>query len=185
MEKAVYEWMNAYHFFPKRIENLYEIVHHYRCENKYKLANVFYQIAKNVLREKIDKDSYLFLHNDIYTFKLDYEYTIIAYYLDNKKIKDDVVSILNHSDDQSINHSLMQNLKFYENFLQPMKIIDLTNQCIFSLNEESVLFNSSSSCLLENEEKNGYLLNVRYVNYSINERGQYLNCEKLIKMIFI
>ena len=180
IEKAIYEWMNGYHTFPKRVENLYEIVLHYRYESKHKIANVYYQIAKNVLKEKIDKDGYLFLHNDIYTFKLDYEYTILAYYLDNKKINDEVVSILNHSDDQSINHSLMQNLKFYKNTIESVKVIDLTNQCIFSLNEEYTLFNSSSSCLLKNEEKNGYLLNVRYVNYSINEKGQYLNCDKYI-----
>jgi hypothetical protein len=31
-----------------------------------------------------------------------------------------------------------------------------------------------------NEKKDGYLLNIRYVNYYINESGNYLNCDKHI-----
>ena len=180
MEKAIYEWMNGYQFYPKRIENLYEIVYHYRFISKHKLANIYYQIAKNILKENIDKDSYLFLHNDIYTFKLDYEYTIIAYYLDDKKIDNQIVPVLNHSDDDSTNHSLFKNLKFYKNILKPSQVIDLSNKCVLSLNDEYTLFNSSSSSLLQNKEKNGYLLNIRYVNYYINPTGQYLNCDRYI-----
>jgi hypothetical protein len=48
------------------------------------------------------------------------------------------------------------------------------------VNGEDITFYSSSSCLLPNEKKDGYLLNVRYVNYYINERGNYLYCDKHI-----
>ena len=180
IENAIYEWMNAYNKCPTRIENLYEIVNYYRYKGENKLANIYYQIANDVLKQKLDKESYLFLHNDIYTFKLYYEYSIIAYYLDVKNINEEIISILNHSDNSEINHNLMNNLKFYKDVLKPTFLHNLSNHIVYSINGEPTKFNSSSSCLLENEKKDGYLLNIRYVNYYINSQGQYENCEKHI-----
>ena len=180
IENAIFEWMNAYTKCPLRIENLYEIVNYYRFKGENKLANIYYQIANNILNQKLDKDSYLFLHNEIYTFKLRYEYSIIAYYLDVKNINDEIVSILNHSDNQEINHNLMNNIKFYKDILQPKNIYDFTNKISYLLSGEETNFNSSSSCLIENEKKDGYIANIRYVNYCITNNGQYQNCEKYI-----
>jgi tetratricopeptide (TPR) repeat protein len=180
---AICYWMDGYNFYPKRVENLYEIVTHYRHISKNKLANVFYQLAKNILDQKLDKDNYLFLHNDVYTFKLYYEYSIIGYYLGVSKINDEVVNILNHSDDGGINNSLLNNMKFYKDILKPIQTVNLTNNFIVSVNGENTSFCSSSSCLIHNENKDGYLLNVRYVNYYITDKGQYLNCDKHIATI--
>jgi tetratricopeptide (TPR) repeat protein len=183
MENAIFEWMNAFSKCPTRVENLYEIIHYYRNKGDNILANIYYQIAINILKQKLDKESYLFLHNDIYTFKLYYEYTVFAFYLNIKNINDEIVEILNNSNDYCINNNLMNNLKFYKNFLTPKIVHNFTNNIIYSLNEESISFNSSSSCLIENNEKNGYLMNIRYVNYFINNKGNYLNCEKHISTI--
>jgi tetratricopeptide (TPR) repeat protein len=177
---AVYYWMLGYDYYPKRVENLYEIVNHYRHSSNHKLSNIYYQIAKKVLEEKLDKDNYLFLHNDVYTHKLDYEYTIIGFYLGIPNMNNEVVSILNNSDDSSINNNLKNNLKFYKDFLKPLKTIDLTNTKIIPVNGENTNFYSSSSCLIHNEKKDGYLLNIRYVNYYINDQGYYLYCDKHI-----
>ena len=46
MANAIYWWLEAYNFFPNRIENLYEIIHHYRCVGKNKLAYGFYLMAE-------------------------------------------------------------------------------------------------------------------------------------------
>ena len=177
---AIYYWIHGYDYYPKRVENLYEIVHHYRCINKYKLAQMYYQMAKNILSQDLDKDSYLFLHNDIYTYKLDYEYSIIGYYLGITDINEEVIRILNHSDDQSIISNLFTNMKFYKDMLNPIRTVDFTNQDISTVNGENTPFNSSSSCLIPNSAGNGYLMNVRYVNYYINQYGGYQNCEKHI-----
>ena len=42
------------------------------------------------------------------------------------------------------------------------------------------IFYSSSSSLINNPYENGYLMNVRYVNYLIDNNGNYLNCDKHI-----
>jgi tetratricopeptide (TPR) repeat protein len=96
---AIYYWLNGYNYYQKRVENLYEVVNHYRWVSQHKLAHLYYNMAKDILKENLDKDSYLFLHNDVYTYKLDYEFTIFACYVGIHNINDEVVTVFNHCDD--------------------------------------------------------------------------------------
>jgi tetratricopeptide (TPR) repeat protein len=183
---AIYTWLEGYDYLPERLEGLYEIIHHYRNISKHKLALHFYELAIKILNEKHNIDNYLFLHNDIYKYKLDYEYTIIACYVDIKNINDKVVSILNRSTDKQINNNLLNNMKFYKDILKPIQTINCDNiinmNINFNNNTNNIKLYSSSSCLIPNiyENNNGYLMNVRYVNYFINDNGGYLNCDKNI-----
>ena len=178
MEEAVYSWMNGYNFSQLRVENLYEIIHHYRNTSKHKLAELFYNMASVILSKKLNKDSYLFLHNDIYTFKLDYEHTIFAFYNKVKDISEQIIKVLNNSHDGSINSNLFSNMKFYKQVLSANKKINFSNVTKISVNNEDIDFNSSSSCLIKS--KDGYIMNMRYVNYYITSSGSYLNCDKNI-----
>jgi len=179
---AIYNWLAAYDFLPIRIENLYEIVNHYRYISKHKLAGHFHNIAQLVLKQNNDRDNFLFLHNDIYTYKLDYEFTIFALYIGINNINDQVVQILNKCNDSLINNNLFSNMKFYKDILKSTQIINFGNSVVKNINGENIGFYSSSSCLIPNpfENKNGYLMNIRYVNYLINDKGNYLNCDKHI-----
>jgi tetratricopeptide (TPR) repeat protein len=177
MSNAVYSWLNGYHLLPERLEGIYEIINHYRIISKHKTAHMFYKIAIDILNKNYNKDSYLFLHNDIYSYKIFYEYTIFSAYIGNSNINDEVVTILNVCNNKTTVNNLFQNMKFYKDVLKHDKI-NLDNKKNILVNNENILFNSSSSCLLPT--KNGYLLNVRYVNYNITETGSYTNCEKNI-----
>jgi tetratricopeptide (TPR) repeat protein len=179
MEDAICAWMNGYNFSQLRVENLYEIIHHYRNTSKHKLADLFYTMASNVLSKKLNKDSYLFLHNDVYTYKIDYEYSIFAFYNNIKNISEQIIKVLNNSHDGSINSNLLSNMKFYKQVLSASKKINFSNITKISVNNEDIDFNSSSSCLIKSKN-NGYLMNMRYVNYYINSGGNYLNCDKHI-----
>jgi tetratricopeptide (TPR) repeat protein len=179
MEQAICAWMNAYNFSQLRVENLYEIIHHYRNISKHKLAELFYNIASNVLSKTVDKDKFLFLHNDVYTFKIYYEYTIFAFYNSVKDISQQIIKVLNHSHDSPINSNLFTNMKYYKQVLTANKKINFSNVTKISVNNEDIDFNSSSSCLI-NSKHGGYIMNVRYVNYYINSGGNYLNCDKNI-----
>jgi tetratricopeptide (TPR) repeat protein len=181
-EKAISAWLNAFNVIPNRIENLYEIVRHYRVDSKHNLANLFYQIASNAVKSLAprEKDSFLFLHNDIYTYKLDYEYTIFSSYVGVKKINDHAVIVFNNCNDHIIHQNLMSNMKFYKDILPQAARMIFDDSRYLSVNGEMTKFNSSSSCIIPNPSGNGYLLNIRYVNFVITERGEYLNCEKHI-----
>ena len=45
MNNAICSWMNGYQVYPNRIENLFEIIEHYRYEGKNQLAYLFYSIV--------------------------------------------------------------------------------------------------------------------------------------------
>lgn len=177
---AIVYWLNAYDYLPDRIESLYEIVTHYRVISKHKLALHFYNLAINMLSKNIDKDSFLFLKNDIYTHKIFYEYTIFASYVGVKNINAEVVKVLNNSDDNMCNTNLFSNMKFYKHILQPEKVLVFDSKTNINVNNDFIDFYSSSSCLIPNEANDGYLMNVRYVNYYVTEIGSYINCDKNI-----
>jgi len=191
MNDAICCWLSSIEALPERLETVYEIIHHYRNEGKNKLVVHFYKMAKEILDKKIFRDDYLFLHNDVYTYKIYYEYSVAAFYIGIKNINDEIVQILNHSNDVSINNNLFQNMKFYKDILTPKHMYVFDNKMTALINEVNIDFHSSSSCLIhkklhdknshdEGDVEGKYLMNIRYVNYYITENGSYINCEKNI-----
>jgi len=180
IDDAIKYWTEGFEFYSQRLEGLYEIIKHYRIISKHKLANLFYQQAKQILDLKLDRNSYLFLQDDIYTSKLYYEYTIFAAYVDVKSINDEVIKVLNNSFDNNEVNNMLSNMKFYkDNLIQKNKIV-IDDKIISVINNENTLLYSSSSCLIPNQNNDGYFMNVRYVNYLIDDNGSYLNCDKYI-----
>jgi len=179
---AIQTWLEGYDFYPDRLEGIYEIIHYYRNNSKHKLCNVFYELAKKILDKKLNKDSYLFLHNDIYTYKIYYEYLIFIYYLGCRNVNNEIVEVFNNCKDDNILNNVFKNLQFYKDRLVPMIKINLDNSIDIDLNGIKTKFNSSSSSIIKNPDpsKNTYLMNVRYVNYYITDQGRYMNCEKYI-----
>ena len=177
---AIRYWMEGYNFYPDRLEGLYEVLQHYRLTSKHRLGDMIYQLARKILNLNKNRDHYLFLHNDIYTSKIYYEYTIIASYLGIKDINYEIIQILNNSKDGNETNNLLSNMKFYKNILPQKGRIILDNTISSNINNEDITFKSSSSCLIPNIKNNGYNLNIRYVNYDITENGSYLNCDKHI-----
>jgi glycosyltransferase involved in cell wall biosynthesis len=177
--EAFLVWLEGYEYYPDRLEAIYEIILHYRCNSKHKLCEIYYNIAKNVLDKKLKRDGYLFLHDDIYTFKIFYEFTIFAAYNGINNINDEIIKILNHSNDHNINNNLLSNMKFYKDILKKKKTFVFDNIITHKVDNEDKPFLSSSSCLIKNGN-DGYKMNIRYVNYYIQENGNYINCEKNI-----
>jgi tetratricopeptide (TPR) repeat protein len=177
-EKAIYYWLLGYDFYSDRIEGLYNIICHYRIEGKQKLAKIYYDIALSVLNKKINHHNFLFTEYNIYNYKLYIEYTIIAYYLGIKNINDEVVIILNHCKNETETNLLFSNMKFYKDVLiqKDKKILDSSFKDTFFDVEHT--FISSSSCMIPQEY--GYLMNVRYVNYIMNDKQQYIYKESVI-----
>ena len=181
MDDAVKYWMEGFNYYPERLEGIYEIILHYRLTSKHKLAQMFYKEALYYLKQNLNKDNYLFLHNDVYTYKLYYEYSIISAYIGNKNINNEVINILNNNTNQTENNNLLENMKFYKSILQPkttLKLDSKYNNIYFG--ENNFKFNSSSSCLIKNCNNSGYKLNIRYVNYNIQPNGYYTDCDKHI-----
>ena len=178
MEKAICSWLEGYSYLSNRIENLYEIVKYYRETSKHNLSHNFYKMAKDVIARNEDRTGFLFLHNDVYTYKIDYEYTIIASYLNVKNIGDEFVHIFNLSDEGSMLDNILSNLKFYKDILKATHTLKFDDTITDIINGMSYEMRSTSSCILQKDsiEGGGYCLNIRYVNYYIDDKGGYLNC---------
>lgn len=191
--KAIYYWCNAYSIIPERIENIYEIVKQYREIKNFNMAEIFYNLGKKILDLKLDYDKYLFVHYDIYKYKLDYEYSIFAYYIGIENINSQIITILNNCDDQNIIKNLLLNMKLYKYIIKPILEIDITSKINYSFKDnyfynnneslekyENIEFKSSSCSIIENNNKDGYIINMRLVNYTIDSKGNYNSSENKI-----
>jgi tetratricopeptide (TPR) repeat protein len=178
MEKAICSWLEGYSYLPNRIENLYEIIKYYRDTSKHNLSHNFYKMAKEVIARGEDRTGFLFLHNDIYEYKIDYEYTIISSYLNVKNIGDEFVHIFNVSNEGYMLDNILSNLKFYKDILKATHTLKFDDKITDIINGENVELQSTSSCIIQTDSSqvNKYCLNIRYVNYYINDKGLYLNC---------
>lgn len=178
--EALGYWLEGYEFYPERLEGIYEIIKHYRIIGKQKLSMIFYNLAKTILNKNEDRDEYLFLNNDVYTFKIFYEFTIIAAYCGFKNIDNEFIKVFNNSTNNLELNNLLSNYKFYKHSLPIKTLHNLNNSCKININNENLDFNSTSSCLIKKPNNNGFYLNIRYVNWTVDNQGNYNNCDKHI-----
>jgi hypothetical protein len=151
----------------ENIENLYNIINYYKNNNKQKISYLFYLIAKSLM------DKYSIHDNRIY-----YDYTIIAYYNNIININDEIIYILNNSNDKNINTNLLKNMRYYKFILEPCNTIILDETININFNNEEIQLYSSSCSILKQDDN--YIANIRYVNYYINDNGYFLNCGKYL-----
>ena len=182
MGDAIYYWLEAYNLNPLRLENIHKIIEYYRVAGKSKTAKLFYDVAKKALSSgKINKDGYLFLHNDIYTYKIEYEYSIFASYVGENNINEAVITIFNNCSDNNIINNVLSNMKFYKYVLKPTQKINFSFSIDCPIGDKMIKFHSSSASLLKNQLNDGYLMNIRMVNYRIQQNnGAYLDCDENI-----
>jgi len=189
-EKALYYFYKAYVLFPQRVENIYEIVKYYRENGQNELAVYYYSLGKESLNKYQSRD-YLFIQRDVYDYKLDYEMSILGYYvnpknLDMSKLSMDILGQYIHVD-EGIARNILANYKFYsqsiQDFVQTKEVdndwgdtmasIGKTQKCISSE------FNSSTPTFCGCSDPTTFYGLVRYVDYKVNAVGGYDQREKI------
>lgn len=166
-EHAIYWWLEAWTHRNSRAESLYEIIKYYREKgSRYMpLAGHFYNMAKDISYPHNDQ---LFIRKDVYNSLLDYEYSIIAYYMGWKMDHYRYLSLLgNHSNYTNI----ISNYIYYVKSLSSLEPLRHTfnGETTISLSPDK--FRPSTPSIIP--FKNGYLMNQRYVNYYIERNGSY------------
>jgi tetratricopeptide (TPR) repeat protein len=166
MGNAIFWWLEAYNRRPCRAESLYEIVKYYRIEGKHHAAALFLNLALSI---PYPKDDLLFIKSDIYNYLLDYERSILAYYTKDPINHYKYLTLLGTN---YMRDNVLSNYKFYVK-----KIASLGTVTDFCESVEKTVggctdsFKSSTPCIIPWNE--GYMMNVRYVNYMINGGGGY------------
>lgn len=184
MSEAINSWLEGFQYLPRRLEGIYQIIYYYRNQRKYLLAFQFYKMAQTYRNAILNEDDELFLIKDIYKYKLDFEASIIGYYLkiDNAGMNNLCLEILNKDPPTYISNSIFSNMKYYALNLSDYKCngkLQLENlkQIGHTITKEHAydFHNSTPSICLHN---NKLYAVVRFVNYYINADGKYNSKDK-------
>ena len=183
MTNAIHYWLEAYQLFPRRIENLYEIITYYRQVGKNELAYMFYVMAlkQYTLHPRPD---YLFLQKDVYDYKLDYEFSIIGYYcnVDKFDMTRICLKVLNcPTVEENVARNVLSNYKFYSKRLESISkpFSEANRELLKNIGQDlfrehfpefvgstpSIVFHGSGQLAVVQ----------RFVNYRINATGGYEN----------
>jgi glycosyltransferase involved in cell wall biosynthesis len=118
-QNAIFAWLDGYNAYPRRIENLHKIIEHYRTRGKNMLAYQVYKIADKSRTQWKEWSDYLFLERDVYDYKIDYEFSIIFYYVRELAISEGFcpkaisMHVLNDPHSHNVHNNVMSNYKFY------------------------------------------------------------------------
>lgn len=187
IEKAITTWLEGFDFYPQRLEGIYEVIKHYRETGKNKLAYLYY-VAAYKSREKWGASSdYLFLQKDIYDYKLDYELSILGYYVndENYDLHKLIMKVIAdpYVDDNTIKN-VLTNYKYYaKKIIQEHDPISESNMALLQSATKTLGITDSGEYVSSTpsiiRRGNHLIINVRYVNYRIDENGGYVNQEKI------
>ena len=165
---AVYLWMEAYNKHPKRSESLYELAKYYREAGKNHLAQIYIDLGKSI---PYPREDVLFIKNACYEYLFDYEASIVSFYT---KQPVDHYNYLDLLERQFNYDNVLSNYKFYVKKIAKFagaKKYDFGGPVVKNIMGRDDDFISSSPCIIPTGE--GYLMNVRYVNYKIRSDGGY------------
>ena len=152
--------IKAWILLPTRAESVYELVKHYREHGNQKLAYSLYLLVKDV---PVPPEG-LFVHTEVYRYKLTYEFSILAYYC--KQDARPCFRTLFVEPELDLTH-LLSNYKFYLKRPTPTQTVDLT--CAYVI--DGVDFTGSSPSIVATGST--YVVNVRLINYTLNS-GKYV-----------
>jgi tetratricopeptide (TPR) repeat protein len=153
-----------------RSEPIYLLTKAFREKEQYYKAYHYYQIGNKITYPEND---ILFVETPIYEYLFDYENTILQFWINNGKEKlsglTNIITYLNKH--KYLYDNVFSNMKFYMESL-----FDHCQTTIISVDKcfekEMEHYNASSPSLIR-VSNNEYLMNVRYVNYTIDNRGGY------------
>jgi hypothetical protein len=154
-----YWGMKAYDFNKNRSENLYFLTRIFRDLSQHHKAWHYMKLGSSIKKP----NDLLFLELDVYSHLFAYERTILDYYVHH------------YTNDEALRHLIeyynghgghcYSNLQHYVN---PIKTVDMK---LLPFKQIGDYVATSTSMV---KQSNGYLFNIRYVNYRIQRDGSYL-----------
>jgi tetratricopeptide (TPR) repeat protein len=145
-----------------RAESLYLLVKHFRIVGHQWKAMHYYLEAKRIPKPAVA----LFLESEIYDHLLDYEYTVLQYYVNPERAEGLRASARYLLKDvpNELTESVFQNAEFYVQGLKE-QASPLKNPAIEDYIPSSVAVTRHNGALVKN---------VRYVNYRVTPQGDYI-----------
>ena len=144
-------------------------------------------LADKIRTANKDRFDYLFWQKDIYTWRLNYELSIFGYYVntDHHNLSDISMKLITNPDIGDLCYKNIQsNYKFYA-----PKLIETKNskQWKFDIptyldSEQTLISTTPTICKLRQPKNanSALLIGTRYVNYRIDDNGNYINQNHII-----
>ena len=154
-----------------RAEALYLLVKHFRIVGQQWKAMHYYYEAKKIQKPKVA----LFQESEIYDHLLDYEYSVLQFYVNPADKKEGVrscVKYLFRPECPPLLENVFSNIEFY---VQPLPQSHITPLRLPGVNPFQ-----PSSCSLTRFQGN-LVMNARYVNYHTSNQGIYTAPDNLVK----
>lgn len=170
-------WLNkAFKHHPKRAEPLYHLTRYFREKSQHWKAYHYYQKGREI---PYPHDSLLFVEKQVYEGLFDYENTILSCYIyssPHEKLEAQI-RLIHYLNTWPHHHSnVFENAVWYAPpLLGPVYDGQYAPLLIppHGSKENPNEYQASSCSLVPTMDGQGYLVNARYVNYSIDERGAY------------
>jgi len=146
------------------VENTYNLIKYFRINGQFKLCKLFYSTLE------IDHNP----QSKGYRLRLLYEYSIFAWYLgtESQKIVDVFMELFQSG--KFDNYSLLGNYKFYQPILKCERSINISSALEKEINGNNYSFVGSNPSIIPLDKGSGcYLINLRFVRYSISPNGTY------------
>ena len=163
-------WMNkAFKFHPHRSEPLYHLVKFFKDKLDHYKAYHYYLKGRNI---PFPRNDVLFIEHNIYNGLFDYENTILACYVNGKTKEDSLLDLVHYINNKSFFlDNVWTNLHYY---IDPLKG-EYTRLFFPKVDEYQV-----SSCSII-PYKDQYIMNTRFVNYSIDPQGSYIMPDNIVR----
>jgi glycosyltransferase involved in cell wall biosynthesis len=158
--------IKAFKFYPRRAEPIYYLTRYFRERSEHYKAYHYYLRGKDI---PFPKDDVLFIEHEIYNGLFEYENTILACYVTGKTKQDSLLDLVNYINKYDFNlNNVWDNIHFYIEPLTCQVYKGEYTKLFFPYYEE---YQVSSCCVIPYRDQ--LLMNTRYVNYSIDTKGQY------------
>ena len=166
-------WMNkAFEYRPQRAEPIYHLTRYFREKSQHYKAYHYYMKGRDI---PYPKDDLLFIENAVYEGMFAYENTILACYINGKTRQDglnDVISYINRGTQHYL-HNVWDNLHYYTEPLTSSTYKGEYMRLPFKDYEEYKVSSCSILPYSSTDANRRFIMNTRYVNYSIDDKGLY------------
>jgi tetratricopeptide (TPR) repeat protein len=172
-EHSMELWMNkGFQFYPRRAENIYHLTQYFRNKSQHYKAYHYYLLGRDI---PYPTDNLLFVEENVYKGLFEYENTILACYIVRKSPMDalcDIISYINKNIPHHISN-VWDNLHWYTRPLTDNIYHGVYSRMQLKDHHEYKVSSCSIQPFSKTDPLRRYVMNTRYVNYSIDERGGY------------
>ena len=177
MTKDAEEWaLKGFVYRPRRPEALYAMCKYFREKGQNEKAYHYYSLAKSIPDPRTDK---LFVETKVYDYELDYEHSIINFYIpwaDKKSAIKSGLKVVNKNLNNDQEANTLKNISYY------LKALKTSNKFTYKKIEKNnidvndIRYHFSSPSILN--DNSNLLYNIRCVSYKLTNNPMIFHNDK-------